>query len=130
MTKLQFGLFHALLAAPFLYQRSKFAIVPQTFATLSPIRRITGLNIHHGHWGLLWIFLGIMISVHFGQGTWTTLFFGLGLGLILDEIIPALQPPGGNRSEELEIYRNSFTATAILVFTVILFSLVLSAADH
>lgn len=114
MNTTQFGLFLLALVAPPVYQRIKFNIWPGSFERLSLMRRITGLQIHHGHWGLAWLTLSGLTQTFGYRSTTTIVMFGFGLGLLLDEIIPSLNMPG-ERSVELFVYRKTYVPTMKLL---------------
>jgi len=110
----------AAVALPVAYQRLKYLLLPSSFAEFSLIRRATGLNIHHAHWGLLFILSTGVWNSLFARNEWTTLIFFLGLGLLLDEIIPHLRMPGTDRALELTIYEKAARPSIILVAIVII----------
>ncbi len=78
----------------------------------------TGLQIHHAHYGILFILLASIILLFSGESVLVIILLGLGLGLILDEFIPSLLMPG-DRPLELEVYKGSFLKTVFLFLIVI-----------
>ncbi|MDE1975373.1 MAG: hypothetical protein KGI49_02585 [Patescibacteria group bacterium] len=124
MTPRQFALFAAGLVLPTLYQRLKFALNRRSFYR-TELRRKSGLNIHHGHWGLVLAAVSTWMLV-FGLRDYISIgLAGLGWGLMLDEIIPMLRMPSKDRDLELKVYGDSGRATAILIITTVLASSVL-----
>lgn len=89
------------------------------------IRRLTGLNIHHGHWGLLILVLAGMWNATFMPHPLTTISFYLGFGLVADEIVPLLKMPSKNRELELSVYSESLCDTAGLagIMAIVIFAL-------
>ena len=123
MTTRQFVLFLSGLIMPLLYQRTKFARNRLSFHR-TPLRRKSGLNIHHGHWGFLLAFISMNLLVFGVCNMFSIGLAGFGWGLMLDEIIPMLKMPSPGRTLELEIYDRSRNATIILIGLVILLALV------
>ena len=114
MTKLQFALFFSGLILPALYQRMKFAWFRESFY-VTKLRDKSGLNIHHGHWGLAMVFFSLFMLV-FGLHNWVSIgLAGFGIGLILDEIVPMFKMPTFSRNLELEVYEKSRNGTIVLI---------------
>jgi len=129
MTPRQFALFLAGLILPMFYQRLKFAMNRSLFHR-TRLRDKSGLNIHHGHWGLLLAMISTWMLV-FGLRDYASIgLAGLGWGLMLDEVIPMLNMPSLGRDIELDIYGNSCNATTTLVCIVVLASGVLFLFFH
>lgn len=123
MTIMQFTIIILVFITPFVYQRLHFRFHRGFFEKLSFIRRKTGLDIHHGHWGLLYIFITSIWLIFFDKNIYVALLASLGWGLLLDEIIPVLKMPAKDRELELIIYKKSEKSTFILlVIVIILFS--------
>ncbi len=112
-------LFIIILILPSTYQRIHFALRADDFLKIS-LRKKVGLQIHHGHWGLLWIFVSSMWLIFGDKSIYPILLAGFGWGLLLDEIVPALRMPSDDRLLELEIYRDSTKATVILLGIIVL----------
>ncbi len=110
--------------APILYQRLHFVLKRQDFY-VTPLRTLTGLQIHHGHWGLLFM-IGSGVWFVFGnrqsESTYRTasFVFVYGLGLLVDEIIPSLKMPSKGRDMELSVYGSTTAPTALLVAVMML----------
>jgi len=114
MTLTTFVLFIILFLAPSIYQRTRFALQPDYFLKIS-LRKKVRLQIHHAHWGLIWIFISNLFYIFGNHSIFAILLSGLGWGLILDEIIPHLKMPGDDRVIELEVYKKSTRPTIILI---------------
>ena len=118
MTTQQFLVFLALLILPSAYQRTKFAIRRSAFMT-TRLRDRSRLAIHHGHWGLLCVFIS-SISMAFGYHNWLMIVLvGYGWGLISDEIMPMLKMPTVGRDIELQVYARMLPATGFLIAVVV-----------
>ena len=114
MTLIQFIAFIVLFLAPTIYQRGHYAIRPDHFLKIS-LRKKVGLQIHHAHWGLIWIFISSIWFIFGEKNIYPILMAGLGWGLILDEIIPHLRMPSNDRVLELDIYKKATKPTIILI---------------
>jgi hypothetical protein len=123
MTTREFIPFLSGLIMPMLYQRMKFALRRRSFLR-TPLREKSGLNIHHGHWGLLLAFISMNLLVFGVYNIYSIGLTGFGWGLMLDEIVPMLKMPSPGRTLELEIYEKSRNATIILIGVVALLALV------
>jgi hypothetical protein len=119
MTLIQFIAFIILFLAPMIYQRGHYAIRPDHFLKIS-LRKKVGLQIHHAHWGLIWIFISSIWFIFGEKSIYPILMAGLGWGLILDEIIPHLRMPSNDRVLELDIYKKATKPTIILITIVTL----------
>jgi len=126
MTHRQFALFLCGLVAPSLYQRIKFALHRRSFYT-TRLRDKSGLNLHHGHWGLLFVFVSTWMLA-FGLHSIVSIgLAGFGWGLMLDEIVPLLKMPSPSRDIELDVYARSRNATFVFISIVIILSIVIFA---
>ena len=85
----EFIAFLIVFIAPSVYQRSKFMLNRHSFEKLSASREKSGLQIHHGHWGILIIFISTIYTVFVENNLYTILAFAYGWGLLIDEIIPS-----------------------------------------
>jgi hypothetical protein len=113
MTKTQVAVFGAALLFPPLYQRSMFAIFYKRF--LKPfMREKSGLQIHHGHWGIVLLFISSVGMMVLEQNSILIAGLGLGWGLLLDEFIPSLMMPTVGRKIELEVYEKALKPTLVL----------------
>jgi hypothetical protein len=119
-----FIVFVILLATPTIYQRTKFKLSYKSFLK-TELREKTGLQIHHGHWGIIFIFISSMALLFFEKNIFSTSFMGLGLGLLLDEVIPSLMMPSKDRVFELEVYKKAQKSTILLIVGVFGLSLIL-----
>ncbi len=119
MTKFQFFVLIAGLTVPTLYQRINFALNRASFDDIR-LREKTGLNIHHGTYGIGFSFIGTMMLV-FGWRNWFSIgLAAYGWGLMLDEIIPLVRMPDPGRQLELDVYARSRNATIVMISVIVL----------
>ncbi len=110
-------LFILAFIAPLIYWRSLFCIIPHYFE--KPFTRTrTGLQVHHTHYGILFVLAASIILLSAGKNYLVIALLGLGLGSILDDLIYSLLMPG-NRPLELDIYKKSFSKTVCMFAAVI-----------
>ena len=109
-----------LFVGPAIYQRYHYKLDPEYFYKLG-LRKKTGLQIHHAHWGLGWIFLATILMILQTLNViniasfWFLIPSALGWGLFFDEIIPHLRMPGDDRDLELKVYVEAGPATIKLI---------------
>ena len=118
MTTRQFLILIALLMLPCAYQRTMFKLNRLAFYD-TPLREKSGLNIHHGHFGVPMAFVGTLLLAF---GVRDLLSLGLssfGWGLMLDEIVPMLKMKSKDRTSELDVYAKSRNATFVLIGAVV-----------
>jgi hypothetical protein len=112
--------------APTIYQRVKFRWSKNSFYW-TPLRSMTGLNIHHGHFGFFLALVGMLLFAFGNHNTWTIGLNGFGWGLMIDEIIPMLLMPPHPRGRELElrVYKQSelLTINIVLLIVIVIFSI-------
>jgi len=112
------------LIAPFIFCRLLLYLWPKSFQR-PLIKRITGLQIHHYHYGLLLLLIAALGLVD-GRYQYSVLLFGVGLGLLLDEATTVMLIPSDPKME-FEAYRKSFTSTAVLFCCVSLLMLIFTS---
>ena len=113
MTKQMFFYFIGLFLLPMLYQRGKFFLFERSFYKIV-FRQKSGLQIHHGHFGIVILFVATMLTLFWGLSLLSVSLFGFGWGLLLDEFIPSLLMPSKDRAFELWIYGKSCRTTLVL----------------
>jgi len=111
-------IFMIFLLIPFIYYRILYYLYRDYFK-ISALRKKSGLQIHHIHYGIFIILVASFILLFFGKNNYVISLLGLGLGLCLDEFIPALLMPW-NRKVELGAYEKGFISTLILLVVIIL----------
>ena len=122
MTIQELLLFAALLITPTIYQRTKFFFSRKSFDD-PQLRKKSGLQIHHGHWGFLIALVTMYLVLFFDiRNSYTFALAGLGWGLMLDEIPPMLKMPTPGRQIELDVYAKTQNATFILIGSILVIS--------
>ena len=118
--KLIFAIFFVL---PFIYFRSRYYFDRKYFK-VSGLRKTSGFQIHHLHYGAFWVLLASFLLLFIGKSIYVMALLGFGVGLIFDEFVPALLMPW-DRKTELIAYEKGFIATLILFLFIILLLLVI-----
>ena len=124
MNPTSFIIFAFFLICPTIYQRTKYYFSYKSFLK-TELRAKTGLQIHHGHWGIIFIFISSMTLLFWQKNIFSISLMGLGWGLLLDEVIPSLMMPSKDRILELEVYKKAQKSTIFLIAGVFLVSLIL-----
>ena len=86
---------------------------------VSFLRALTGLKIHHYHYGLLIVLMSSLLMIFFRNGLFSIGLMGFGLGTVFDSFISGLLESTG-RVVEIVNYNNSFIPTTILFFVIAL----------
>lgn len=84
------------------------------------LRSVTGLSIHHYHWGLIIILIASMMLIFWEVSFVSVGLMGFGLGSVYDSFISRLFSFGSNRALEISRYNQSFGLT-LLLFGIIVF---------
>jgi len=88
------------------------------------IKSLTGLQIHHYHYGLLLVVIAVFLLLLDGKEQYSIVLLGVGVGLLLDEATTAMLIPSQS-DLEFRIYKQSFASTAVLFCCVSLLILLL-----
>ena len=91
---------------------------------VSPLRSLTGLSIHHFHYGIILITIAILMFIFYKKNGVSILFAGIGLGLILDTFVPSLLI-NYPRALEITAYNQSLIGTIIISGLIIGISILL-----
>ena len=86
---------------------------------VSFLREVTGLNVHHSHYGILLLTIAIILLIFHNISSLTIVLAGFGLGSVLDSFISSLFP-SINRVEEIINYNGNFVPTLIIFIGIIL----------
>lgn len=105
-------IFVILFLIPLIWFRTLYYTYRKYF-NISELRKETHLQIHHLHYGLILITICTLLLLIIGKNNYVVGIFGFGLGLCLDEFVPALLMPG-NRPVELQAYEKGFVPTLII----------------
>ena len=85
---------------------------------ISFIREVTNLTIHHYHYGIILLSLGLLLLLFYKQNKFSIILTGFGLGSILDSFVSRLFP-ASSRIQEISNYNEALPAT-ILLFTILI----------
>ncbi len=106
---------------PFAYYRILFFTRRKAFE--KPVKTKTGLQIHHLHYGLIFMLGATVVLLFTSNKEFTVMLLGVGLGLACDEFISSLKLIE-HRPLGLEIYGQSFKSTLIIFLIISFFLLV------
>jgi len=86
------------------------------------IREVTGLSIHHYHYGLIFILIAALLLIFYKVNSWSVGLMGFGLGSVFDAFISRLMSSSKHRALEISRYNFGFWFTALLFINIILLS--------
>jgi len=109
-------------ALAFIYWRLKVLFYYQE-GGVSFLRRITGLSIHHYHFGILILTLFLLLYLFYKQNNVFIGLIGFGLGSILDSFVSRLFN-SGTRIQEIINYQMNFYNTLLIFGIVIVLSVI------
>lgn len=84
----------------------------------SPLRSLTSLNVHHMHYGIVALVVGILLLLFWRRTLLTIIVGGVGVGLVLDAFIPSLLL-STTREQEIAAYTKGLIPTVVLVAAVL-----------
>jgi hypothetical protein len=85
---------------------------------VSFLRHITGLSVHHYHYGIILLTMAVILLIFYKISSLTIILAGLGLGSTLDSFISSLFP-SINRAQEIVNYNLNLIPTIVLFVGVI-----------
>jgi hypothetical protein len=85
---------------------------------VSTLRGLTGLNIHHSHYGIFLLTIAVILLVLKIYSTPATILAGFGLGSVLDSFISSMFK-SFTRAEEIIHYNQNLLPTLVLFIGVI-----------
>ena len=88
------------------------------------LRGITGLTIHHLHYGLIFILIASLMLIFWKVNQVSVGLMGFGLGTVYDSFISRLLSFESIRTDEIAKYNHSFGLTLLLFGVVVLFAVV------
>ena len=109
---------HSLAIVGFIFWRLK---VLYTGGKISFLRAITGLTIHHYHYGLLILTFFLLLYLFYSKKILFVGFIGLGLGSVLDSFMSRLFS-ANTRAQEIFNYNINFWNTILLFGIVLIFA--------
>ena len=87
------------------------------------LRAITGLTIHHYHYGIIFVLIAAIMFVLNKISKFSIILMGFGLGTILDSFISRLLP-STIRAQEIANYNQAFISTTLLFSIIIIFGII------
>ncbi len=87
---------------------------------LSFLRQITGLTIHHYHYGLVFILISSLLLIFYKANIFSVGLMGFGLGSVFDGFASGLMGFNSVRAQEIYVYNQSFLLTLFILFDIIL----------
>lgn len=86
------------------------------------LRVITGLAIHHYHYGIIFVLIAGLLLIFYKRNAFSVGLMGFGLGSVLDSVISGLLKTNTVRGVEITRYNQSFALTIFLFLIVITLS--------
>jgi hypothetical protein len=86
---------------------------------VSWLRGVTGYQVHHYHYGVLLVTIGVILLLFYEVNKFSVVVSGFGLGALLDGFISSLFA-SSSRVEEIVNYTGNFVPTVVLFSGVVL----------
>ena len=115
-------IFILLLLIAFLYWRIS-VFVFYNYGDMGFLRETTGLNIHHYHYGIIFILIAALIMIFHKINGFSVGVMGFGIGSVADSFISRLLSNGGTRVGEIANYNEVLLPTLFLFGVIILISI-------
>jgi hypothetical protein len=109
-------LFNISLILPLLFYR---ILVHLKDGRVSYLRSLTGLQVHHYHYGVIFLIIAVILLIFHRISTLAIIFSGFGLGCVLDSFISSLFP-SVNRLEEIVNYDSNLVPTIVMLLTIMI----------
>jgi|TARA_Y100000034_G_scaffold126700_1_gene178323 hypothetical protein len=90
---------------------------------VSFLREVTGLTIHHYHYGLIIVLIASLLLIFYRVNGFSVGLMGFGLGSVFDSFVSRLFSVG-DRVREITVYNGSFVLTIIVFVNVVILSFV------
>jgi len=87
------------------------------------LRVVTGLKIHHYHYGIFIILIALLSLVFLKKNSFSVALAGFGLGTVFDSLISGLFK-SSSRMDEIINYHNNFYLTVFVFMNIIVLSLI------
>ncbi len=91
---------------------------------LSFLRDITGLTIHHYHYGIFFILISALFLIFYKRNLFSIGLIGFGFGSVFDSFISSLLKSNTNRVIEIARYNQNFYLTIFLFLIIIMLSVI------
>jgi hypothetical protein len=88
------------------------------------LREVTGLTIHHYHYGIFLILVSALLLIFYKRNLFSIGLMGFGIGSVFDSVISGLIKTNTIRGVEITRYNQSLHLTIFLFFIVIMLSIV------
>jgi len=88
------------------------------------LRAITGLTIHHYHYGVIFVLIAGLLLIFYKKNYFSIGLMGFGLGSVFDSVVSGLVKTNTVRSVELIEYNQNFLLTIFLFLIVIILSVI------
>jgi len=115
-------IFILLLLIAFLYWRIS-VFVFYNYGDMGFLRETTGLNVHHYHYGIIFILIAALIMIFHKINGFSVGVMGFGIGSVADSFISRLLSNGGTRVGEIANYNEVLLPTLFLFGVIILISI-------
>jgi len=115
--------FVASFALAFIYWRL-MVFLKYNDGSVSFLRELTGLTIHHYHYGLLIILISALMLIFYEANWWSVGLMGFGLGSTFDSFISRLFSFSSDRIVEISNYNYSFIFTIFVFINIIELSII------
>ena len=112
-------IFILLLLIAFLYWRIS-VLVFYNDRGMGFLRETTGLNIHHYHYGIIFILIAALIMIFHKINGFSAGVMGFGIGSVADSFISRLLSNGGTRVGEIANYNEVLLLPTFFLFGVII----------
>jgi len=87
---------------------------------LSFLRQVTGLTVHHYHYGLVFILISSLLLIFYKANLFSVGLMGFGLGSVFDGFASGLLKVNSVRTQELYAYNQGFLLTIFVLVDIIL----------
>lgn len=94
------------------------------------LRAVTGLTIHHFHYGLIFILIAALMLIFWKVNVFSVGLMGFGLGTVYDSFISRMFSFDSVRVVEIAKYNYSFGLTLLLFGVVVLLAIVFYLAGE
>jgi hypothetical protein len=89
------------------------------------LRELTGLTIHHYHYGLIMMILAGLLLIFYKKELWVVGLMGFGMGSVLDSFVSGLVKANTDRVAEITRYSSTLFLTILIFISVIILTIIL-----
>src|SRR3989344_3308741 len=87
-------------------------------------REITGLTIHHFHYGLIFVLIASLLIIFYKVNFFSVGLMGFGLGSAFDSFVSRLLNFSSVRAKEISSYNASFPFTILVFVNIVLLTII------